>query len=161
MAQRKENKKKQEHILKKIAAFVCELFNTPSVQQPQVQVPPVVIGWNGYRLRPEVIEEAFQKLEKYWQVVYFENLLTPTPNLVHYRFRVYDFIPSEMSRRHLLSRVKTIAEKALTDHLHSLGIYMPVDDFIAVNLCSDLLVVAIATTQEGFSEIAKLRNQVH
>lgn len=122
---------------------------------------PVFIGWNGYEYRADIINDAFIKLERLWEVVYFETVITSNPNIIVYQFRIYNLFDENIPKKRLLAKVRRIAEEVLTKHFHEQGVYIPVDKFIATNLKQDILLIAIAVNDTGFEFIAKLRGQSH
>lgn len=118
---------------------------------------PVSIGWNGYTIREDIVNNAFEKLEKYWEFVNFEFVITSNPNVLIYQFRVYNQIDKNLSKKNLLIKVRRTAEQALTKHFQSQNIFVSVDKFVAVALSQDILRVAFATNNEGFALVSQLR----
>lgn len=119
---------------------------------------PVFLGANGYTIRDEVVNSAFEKLYKFWEIYFFTSAFPYSSNVVIYEFRVYNPTTFNTDNRRLRNNAKKVAEGALTEHLHNQGFYnFIIDNFIYVSLNADTLRVHIATTPMGFEEIAKLR----
>lgn len=124
----------------------------------------VFIGWNGFVFRDDVINTAFEDLGKHWETYYFFRVSNefPYPSMVTYEFKVYGLKSVHKSRIRLTSAVRNIAEKALTSHLHDIGIYSaPIDRFVAVNWKSDILSIHIARNETAFEYIDRLRAISH
>lgn len=120
----------------------------------------ILIGSNGVSVRDEIVNHYFEKLYDIFNDWYFNVAYFPTSNVVCYEFRVYNCKLENFDKKRILARVKQIAEKALVMHFHDRGIYtIPVDNFIAVTLYSDVLKVFIACNDAGFSEIEAIRQQ--
>ena len=156
-------KKTTDEAIKTTSDFTKKVYKAFCTTESGIQSVgyPVMIGCNGYEIRADLVNLAFEKLEKYWEVFYFHTIITKNPNVIIYQFRVYNLLKPNLSRTRLLADVKIIAEQALTKHLQELGIYIPVDKFIATTLRQDILSIAIAVNDTGFELIAKLRGQSH
>ena len=122
---------------------------------------PVYIGWNGYGFRTDIIEQKFDKLQKHWDIVFFENVYNHLPDAIGYRFRIRYPKTPKMSKRHLEHLVMNISEEVLTHHFQEFGVYLPVDKFIAVRIHEDVLDIAIAKNTLGFARIENLRRQAN
>lgn len=118
---------------------------------------PAAIGFNGYDFRPNIINKAFSKLEKYWSIAYFDTIRFPYPNIIVYQFRIAEPIYEDISVQRLRMLVQNVAEEALTKHMRNYNCYMPIDGFVAVHIREDMLGIAIAQNNYGFEVIAKLR----
>ena len=123
---------------------------------------PIYIGYNGVIIRADLVNNAFCKLERYFETVYFDCVYfenSTYPNIVVYQFRAYNQLNNDISKTRLLSLIQNVAEEVLTLHFREMGCYIPVDNFIAVSLSNDLLRIAIAKNPKGFAEIYQLRRK--
>lgn len=118
---------------------------------------PVYIGHNGVCYREDLIEQAFDGLNRYWEIFYFDNVVCNANYVITYQFRVYEPLDTRMKDGRRLSLVRNIAEKVLKHHLNMYGWHIPVDNLIAVTLHEDVLSVMIATSYLGLPEIKRLR----
>lgn len=122
----------------------------------------VAIGANGVAFRDDIVNDSFKGFYDIWHDWYFVRcFFSDSGNTLVYNFRVYN--PRDnISRKLTLQRARQVAEKALMEHFHEMGVYdREVDDFIAVNQKGDRLAVVIACNEAGFAEIRKLRDSVH
>lgn len=118
----------------------------------------VMIGGNGVAIRDEVVNNYFYKLYSLYSDWYYDLCYNVSCNVVCYQFRVFNCTQENFERKRIIYRVKQIAERALTMHFHERGLYgLPVDNFIAVTLCNDVLKVYIACNDAGFEEIQAIR----
>ena len=156
-------KKSTDEAIKIISDFVKKVYKALFTVEKGTQTVryPVFIGWNDYEYRSDLIDDAFIKLEKIWNIVYYEIVITSQPNIVIYQFRVHDLVDKNMDKKRVLAKVRRITEEALTKHFHEQGVYIPADRFIAENLKQDILRIAIAVNDAGFEDIAKIRCQSH
>lgn len=145
-------------ILTDFLSSIYKALETATVQTPANY--NVFIGYNGYTYRDDIINEFFAPLQKYWETVYFAHASYISPNVVEYAFRAYFPIRYENAPRRLSMSVKQVAEQALTRHFHSVGISLPVDRFIAVQIQQDIVSVYIAVNDSGFQEIENLRERL-
>ena len=143
-------------ILNNALHYVYKSFAS-CTSQVQYQTYNVFIGDNGYIIRDDIVNEYFAPLQKYWETVFYSHINNPSPNVVEYVFRAYFPTRYDSSNRILNTRVKQIAEQALTKHFHSLGITIPADRFVAVKIRSDMVSVYFAINDNGFGEIESLR----
>ena len=133
-----------------------------SSQNQPIPSFPVFIGSNGYSIRDEIVNSAFAKLGKYFEIYFFVCAYPFTANVVIYEFKVYNPIYEGMDNRRLCGVAKQVAEGALMEHLHNQGYYnFVIDNFINTTIQADTLRVHIATTTQGFNEIAELRKSPH
>lgn len=152
-----ERKSVQEatKILTDFLSSIYKALETTTVQTPANY--NVLIGYNGYVIRDDIVNDYFSPLQKYWETVFYSHINHPSPNVVEYVFRAYFPTRYDSSNRRLIMYVKQIAEQALTKHFHSLGITIPADRFVAVKIRSDMVSVYFATNDNGFGEIESLR----
>lgn len=118
----------------------------------------VLIGGNGIAIRDEIVNKYFDRLYAIYEDWYYETCGYNSPNTVFYQFRVFNLKLQNFEKKRVIYRVKEIAEKALIMHFHERGLYgLPVDNFVAVTLCNDILKVYIACNDAGFEEIQAIR----
>lgn len=152
--QKRVSTEEANRILVESLKCIIKAFSDNSVSEVSY---PVFIGWNGYDFKPILINQAFDRLSKYWEICFFDTVFINHPNVVVYQFRVQVPIHKELKPRRLEYLAQAIAEEALTMHLRSWKCYVPVDKFIATSLKEDILKIAIAKNNSGFEDIAKLR----
>ena len=121
----------------------------------------VFIGWNGYSFIYYIIEDKFKNFLKYWKIMYVMDVINTNTNYIIYIFKVDDLINPNIGRKHLLHRARSVSEQALTEHFHENGIFIPVDDFVAVIWQGDIVNVIIAKNKAGFEDIKRFRRQSH
>lgn len=154
-------KKNVQESVKILMNFFSSIYKALETQTAQATPNySVFIGYNGYTIRDDIVNEYFSALSNYWETVYYTNTKYISPNVVEYEFRAYFPTKFENSSRRLLASVKQVAEQALTRHFHSFGVSIPVDRFIAVKIHQDIVSVYIAVNDKGFSEIEKLRQNI-
>lgn len=133
------------------------LSNSSLEQTLDIYTYPVFIGFNGYVFRADLIELLFHKLSKYWDFFYYENIYNHHPNIIVYQFRVYEPIHEDVKPRRLKALVQNVAEEVLANHMHENGCFVPIDNFVAVRITSDILQIAIAKNDAGFQQINSMR----
>lgn len=144
-----------------ISNFSSKIFDSTHGNCNSVDYP-IYIGYNGVIIRADLVNNAFCKLERYFETVYFDCVYfenSTYPNIVVYQFRAYNQLNNDISKTRLLSLIQNVAEEVLTLHFREMGCYIPVDNFIAVSLSNDLLRIAIAKNPKGFAEIYQLRRK--
>ena len=133
------------------------LSNSSLEQTATMYTYPVFIGFNGYIFRPDLIEHYFHKLSKYWDFYYYENIYNHHPNIIVYQFRVYEPLHEDIKIHRLRALVQNVAEEVLAHHMHENGCFVPIDNFVAVRITSDILQIAIAKNDAGFQQINSMR----
>lgn len=155
---RKKSTQESVKILMNFFSSIYKALETPPAQAPLNY--NIFIGYNGYCIRDDIVNEYFSALSDYWETVYYTNTKYISPNVVEYEFRAYYPTKYEHSSRRLLASVKHVAEQALTRHFHNIGVSIPVDHFIAVKIHEDVVSVYIAVNEIGFQEIDVLRKKI-
>ena len=140
-----------------VSDFMKTIYRTLFEKPKKKMEYPSCIGWNGIAVKPEDINRRFEKLEKYWKIVYYFDTDYKHPNLYLYKFRISMPINKDFRKTRLIGLVQKIAEKALAEYMQEWNCYVPVDKFIAVTIRGDILYIAIAKNDAGFEEIAQLR----
>lgn len=154
-------RKSVEEATKILTDFLSSIYKALETSTVQTSANyNVLIGYNGYVIRDDIVNEYFAPLQKYWETVYYSNSHYISPNVVAYEFRAYFPLRYEDAPRRLSILVKQVAEQALTRHFHSVGISVPVDRFIAVHIHQDIVSVYIAVNDSGFREIETLRERI-
>lgn len=155
---RKKSTQESVKILMNFFSSIYKALETPPAQAPLNY--NIFIGYNGYCIRDDIVNEYFASLHNYWETVYYSDMKYVSQNVVEYEFRAYYPTKYEHSSRRLLASVKQVAEQALTRHFHNIGVSIPVDHFIAVKIYEDVVSVYIAVNEIGFQEIAALRKKI-
>lgn len=146
-----------EDAKKSVDKFLGEILSSTNIA-PNVTYP-VLIGSNGFSIRDEIVTSLFSRLDNIYATWYFERADYTSENVVCYSFRVYDCL-LDIARKRILSRVRIVAESALSMHFHELGIYtLPVDNFCAVRILGDRLFVFYALNDIGCDEVRAIREQ--
>ena len=121
---------------------------------------PVLIASNGIRICEDIVHKYFTDLGRYFDIWFYNASFFPTPNIVAFEFKVYDYI-GDFNKFSVLHKTKRIGEKALTIHFHDVGFYnFQIDSFVAVDIVGDTLRFYFAYNDKGFEEIQSIRQRV-
>lgn len=150
--------KTKDEAKKAVDDFLTQIISLFQENRVPLNSYDVMIGGNGVAIRDEIVNRYFEKIYTLFDDWYYEMCGYNSPNVVCYQFRVFNPKLENFDKKRVVYRVKQIAERALTMHFHDRGIFgMPVDDFVAVTLCNDVLRVFIACNDAGFAEIEAIR----
>ena len=138
-----------------------KIFNFFKNQHAQTMITyPVLIASNGITIIEEIIHNYFSTLGKYYEIWFFDKCFFPTPNIIEYDFRGYDYI-GNFNRISALHKFRRVGEKALTLHFRDIGFYnYVIDNFVAVDIVGDTLRFFFAYNNKGFEEIQSIRQRV-
>lgn len=120
---------------------------------------PVYIGYNGYDIIPQNVEQAFKELYTYFEMIYFDSYDNQKPNRIIYIFKIFN-PKSDLEYIDFITLIQKIIEKILVHHLRSQNIYVQCDGFIAVNIVGDILYVSIAKNNIGINETINFRRKI-
>jgi len=122
--------------------------------QAQHEVFPVLIGSNGTRIVPELVEEAFKGLSSCFESWYFMDA-SMTDTLIQYHFYVFT-----RDKKDCAALAQAIAEKVLRHSFSQFYLYYP--DYAALT-CTRLqepyLAVTYARNEKGREELLQLKEQ--
>ncbi len=120
---------------------------------------PVFIGYNGYDIIPQNVENSFKELTNYFEVLYFDYYNNTLPNRIIYRFKVRN--PKiDTSYTSFIELLQKITEKVLVQHLRKFEVHLPCDNFIAVHIDGDILYISIAKNDLGIAETIEVRRKI-
>ena len=139
-----------------VSAAIQKVFVAPDNTTTSVTYP-VFIGFNGYDFKPLLVNQAFERLSRYWEIAFFDTVFLDHPDLITYQFRVQIPVHKDLKPLRLEYLAQAVAEEALALHMRSWNCYVPVDKFIATRVQGDILKIAIAKNATGFEIISKLR----
>lgn len=143
-----------------IKTVIKSICNTSSFQINQY---PVYIGYNGYDIIPQNVETCFTELSNHFDNIYFIDYNNTYKNIIVYEFRVCNPHIEDMDYLKFIELLTRISEKILITHFRKCGIntnVIRIDNFISVNLNSDVLQIAFARNDNGMCEIKNSRRNI-
>ena len=150
--------KEAAKILKKFMAETFgELFKPNPPPEP---VYPVLVGYDGYRIVPELVNEEFSIIRN--NFLFFYNnaaIIASDGHSVKYRFAI-ERKPDCPDDEILQSLIQKQAEEILTRTLLAYDCYMSAEALTAVELKPNCLYVAFARTQTGIQQLDDLKQRI-
>lgn len=150
--------KEAAKILKK---FMTEIFGELfKPAPPPEQVYPVLVGYDGYRIVPELVNGEFSIIRD--NFLFFYNnaaIIAPDGHSVKYRFAI-ERRPDSPDNEILQPLIQKQAEEILTRTLLAYDCYMSAEALTAVELKPNCLYVAFARTQTGIQQLDDLKQRI-
>ena len=123
---------------------------------------PVYFGYNGTCWILSELSSAFREMEKYFLVLYLENIYYPRDSIITYRFR---FVPRKeiQGSYELIQILQRIGEKMVARSCQQWGILAKYDSLVACNIqeTESCLSVTFARNLYGIPYIVALRNAAY
>ena len=123
---------------------------------------PVYFGYNGTCWVISKLSEEFQEMEKYFLVLYLENIYYPINSIITYRFR---FVPRKeiQGSYELIQILQRIGEKMVARSCQKWGILASYESLVACNVqeTESCLSVTFARNSFGIPYIGMLRNAAY
>lgn len=129
-----------------------------SEKEIKFPIYPVFIGFNGYDIMPQNVENAFKELSNYFEMIYFDCYNNNNPNRIVYRFKNAN-PKSDLEYIDLIELLQKIIETILVHHFREQDFYMPCDNLVAVRIQGDVLYVSIAKNDMGIIETKNYRRK--
>ena len=121
---------------------------------------PVYFGYNGTCWVISKLSEEFQEMEKYFLVLYLENIYYPRNSIITYRFR---FVPRKeiQGSYELIQILQRIGEKMVARSCQQWGILANYESLVACNIQESCLSITFARNSFGIPYIVALRNAAY
>lgn len=123
---------------------------------------PVYFGYNGTCWVISKLSEEFQEMEKYFLVLYLENIYYPRNSIITYRFR---FVPRKeiQGSYELIQILQRIGEKMLARSCQQWGLSANYEALVACNIqkTESCLSITFARNSFGIPYIGMLRNAAY
>ena len=122
---------------------------------------PVYFGYNGTCWVISKLSEEFQEMEKYFLVLYLENIYYPRNSIITYRFR---FVPRKeiQGSYELIQILQRIGEKMVARSCQQWGISANYESLVACNIQPEsCLSITFARNSFGIPYIVALRNAAY
>ena len=121
---------------------------------------PVYFGYNGTCWILSELSSAFREMEKYFLVLYLENIYYPRDSIITYRFR---FVPRKeiQGSYELIQILQRIGEKMVARSCQQWGIIENYQSLIACNIQESCLSITFARNSFGIPYIVALRNAAY
>lgn len=123
---------------------------------------PVYFGYNGTCWVISKLSEEFQEMEKYFLVLYLENIYYPRNSIITYRFR---FVPRKeiQGSYELIQILQRIGEKMLARSCQQWGLSANYEALVACNIqkTESCLSITFARNSFGIPYIVALRNAAY
>lgn len=137
--------------------IVREFVNVPKPMKPNYPL----IGEYGYTISYQNVKIAFEKLSKYFKVIFYDKYDNTLPNRIVYRFKIST--PTiEIDYIDFIDLLQLTVEEILTTHMNDNGICIdiPYDEFIAVKIVGNQLFISIAKNDEGIIETRHIKDKI-
>ena len=121
---------------------------------------PVYFGYNGTCWILSELSSAFREMEKYFLVLYLENIYYPRDSIITYRFR---FVPRKeiQGSYELIQILQRIGEKMVARSCQQWGISANYESLVACNIQESCLSITFARNSFGIPYIVALRNAAY
>ena len=122
---------------------------------------PVYFGYNGTCWVISDLSVAFREMEKYFLVLYLENIYYPRDSIITYRFR---FVPRKeiQGSYELIQILQRIGEKMVARSCQQWGISANYyESLVACNIQESCLSITFARNSFGIPYIVALRNAAY
>ena len=123
---------------------------------------PVYFGYNGTCWVISKLSEEFQEMDKYFLVLYLENIYYPRNSIITYRFR---FVPRKeiQGSYELIQILQRIGEKMLARSCQQWGLSANYEALVACNIqkTESCLSITFARNSFGIPYIGMLRNAAY
>ena len=121
---------------------------------------PVYFGYNGTCWILSELSSAFRAMEKYFLVLYLENIYYPRDSIITYRFR---FVPRKeiQGSYELIQILQRIGEKMVARSCQQWGISANYESLVACNIQESCLSITFARNSFGIPYIVALRNAAY
>lgn len=121
---------------------------------------PVYFGYNGTCWILSELSSAFREMEKYFLVLYLENIYYPRDSIITYRFR---FVPRKEIQEsyELIQILQRIGEKMVARSCQQWGISANYESLVACNIQESCLSITFARNSFGIPYIVALRNAAY
>ena len=123
---------------------------------------PVYFGYNGTCWVISDLSVAFREMEKYFLVLYLENIYYPRDSIITYRFR---FVPRKeiQGSYELIQILQRIGEKMVARSCQQWGISANYESLVACNMqeSESCLRITFARNSFGIPYIVALRNAAY
>ena len=123
---------------------------------------PVYFGYNGTCWVISDLSVAFREMEKYFLVLYLENIYYPRDSIITYRFR---FVPRKeiQGSYELIQILQRIGEKMLARSCQQWGLSANYEALVACNIqkTESCLSITFARNSYGIPYIGMLRNAAY
>lgn len=123
---------------------------------------PVYFGYNGTCWILSELSSAFREMEKYFLVLYLENIYYPRDSIITYRFR---FVPRKeiQGSYELIQILQRIGEKMVARSCQQWGISANYESLVACNIqeTESCLSITFARNSFGIPYIGMLRNAAY
>lgn len=141
--------------------FIAQIFGELLKPTPPPEpVYPVLVGYDGYRIVPELVNEEFSIIRDNFLLLYTTGaIISPDGNSVKYRFAI-ERKPDCPDDEILQSLVQKQTEEILTRTLLAYDCYMSAETLTAVELMPNCLNVAFARTQTGIQQLDDLKQRI-
>lgn len=131
-----------------------ELFSTEEKPEP---IYPVYIGSDGNKIVPNLVEEEFADIYKFFEVCYFDKF-GENQNRIGYKFNIKLKVDN-LDKQDFELLIQKATEKILLKHFREYNFYMPCECLIVVELMANSLYIGIAKNESGILEIEKKKEQ--
>ena len=121
---------------------------------------PVYFGYNGTCWVISDLSVAFREMEKYFLVLYLQNIYYPRDSIITYRFR---FVPRKeiQGSYELIQILQRIGEKMVARSCQQWGISANYESLVACNIQESCLSITFARNSFGIPYIVALRNAAY
>lgn len=149
---------KEHHIFNEITQSISKmleyLFPTPK------QYYPVLVGWDGNRIVPRLVNEEFREVCANFAVCYNVQIgLTKDDDIIAYRFSIQrktDSLPDEV----LQVLIQRQTEQILTETMQTYNCYISAEPLTVVELRKHDLMVGFARTPDGITKIDTMKQNI-
>lgn len=145
-------------LCKKFIKDIFEALFQP--EQPPQPVYPTVVGWDGYRIVPQLVTTEFKKVCANFDVCYLSGYkLEQDNNTVKYKFSVQRKSDC-FSDEDLQTLIQKQSEEIVSGLLLTYGYNFPAEALTAVELQAHFLYVAFARTPEGIKQLDAWKQRI-
>lgn len=142
-----------QKFFKDIASAIC------TASQPK-QFYPTLVGFDGNRILPQLVDVAFATVRKNFSVCYCDaNDYQFNCNVMRYRFSIQRK-PDSMDDDTLLPLIQKQCEEVLAQTMRLYDCYLPAEPLTVVELFPNFLFVAFARNEAGIKEIDAYKNKM-
>ena len=145
-------------IFKNFTSSICNALLQS--EQPPEPVYPVIVGYDGYRIVPRLVDEEFSAVRSNFSLCYINAFsVSSDGHSVKYRFAI-NRKPDSPDDESLQLLIQKQTEEILTRTLLSCDCYMPSEPLTAVELKQNCLYVAFARTQTGIQQLDEIKQRI-
>ena len=142
---------------------VCKEFLKALFEETQTQTQyqyPVLVGFDGNRILPQLVDVEFEKVRQNFAVCYCNNhTLEKDESLVIYSFAI-SRKPNSLEDEELEKLIQKQVEEILARTMRSCDCYIPTEPLTHVELKSTLLLIAFARNSRGVAKLDKAKKVV-